>query len=495
MLSEPCVGAIQTVHDFLDAVSRRATEMYGVSVSKPQYRFLLLSLSTMLMQGQLTFTSIAKQSLGLLTAGALSNMFCNSKMPLEQLVKAAVCLLFEIYQPKRACLGIDDTDRARCKVVKALGFVFRTICKVTGGYILAQNIVFVCIITDRFTIPIAFGFFLPDPELKKWENEIKRLKKANVPKKDRPKKPDRDPAYPTRIMMCDQLLTDAMSVLREVQVHLGKTKLPSAPLKIHAVIADAAYMSPEMCQTVRRILGVGVNFISQLKMNQKCVVGGKEKSLQTYFDSVTKLRSKFEIRGKSTQAEWASARLFIKSHGKRLHVIAFRYAGEKDWRYLAAMDLTWRTQDIIQAYGLRWLVETFNEDWKQYGGWGRKAFQHGEEGCHRGVILSLLLDYFYLWHPSQVRLHRSGQPLSTVGSLVERTQIEYVITAIEAALDKPDPREYVRQIKDSVDKLFELRASKKHCAGGAGFAYPEIEPSPALVRRFGPEATALSRAG
>ena len=51
------------------------------------------------------------------------------------------------------------------------------------------------------------------------------------------------------------------------------------------------------------------------------------------------------------------------------------------WRY----HLTWRTQDIIQAFTLRWLVEVFVQDWKTYEGWGALTKQPGEEGSSPAI--------------------------------------------------------------------------------------------------------------
>jgi len=55
-----------------------------------------------------------------------------------------------------------------------------------------------------------------------------------------------------------------------------------------------------------------------------------------------------------------SARLKVDAHdGKKRFVIALKYEGETEYRYLVATDVSWRTFDIIQAYSLRWLVEFF----------------------------------------------------------------------------------------------------------------------------------------
>ena len=92
-------------------------------------------------------------------------------------------------------------------------------------------------------------------------------------------------------------------------------------------------------------------------------------------------------------------------------VVALKYEGESNYRYLVATDMTWRTMDIIQAYTLRWLVKIFFEDWKLYEGWGREAKQLDEEGSSHGLILSLLLDHCLLLHPEHTaRIEKTNCP-------------------------------------------------------------------------------------
>ncbi|VFN08016.1 MAG: hypothetical protein BECKG1743D_GA0114223_112391, partial [Candidatus Kentron sp. G] len=43
---------------------------------------------------------------------------------------------------------------------------------------------------------------------------------------------------------------------------------------------------------------------------------------------------------------------FAPNDGKKRFVIALKYEGETDYRYLVASDLTWRTDDIVQAFTL-----------------------------------------------------------------------------------------------------------------------------------------------
>ncbi len=65
-----------------------------------------------------------------------------------------------------------------------------------------------------------------------------------------------------------------------------------------------------------------------------------------------------------------SARLHVCSHGKKRFVIALKYEGEEEYRFIIATDLSWRPLDIVEAYTLRWLVKVFFEDWKICEGWG-----------------------------------------------------------------------------------------------------------------------------
>jgi hypothetical protein len=39
--------------------------------------------------------------------------------------------------------------------------------------------------------------------------------------------------------------------------------------------------------------------------------------------------------------------------GKKRFVIALKYSGESEYRYLVATALSWRTIDITQAYSIR----------------------------------------------------------------------------------------------------------------------------------------------
>ena len=137
-------------------------------------------------------------------------------------------------------------------------------------------------------------------------------------------------------------------------------------IKVKAVVADALYGQAKFMDAAAALFG-GVQVISQLHHNQNIRYQNRKQHVSTYFSKYQGVAQVVSIRGLAPiTAIVASARLEVCAHGKKRFVIALKYPGEKDYRYLVATDLTWRTLDIVQAYTLRWLVEVFFEDWKFY---------------------------------------------------------------------------------------------------------------------------------
>ena len=160
-----------------------------------------------------------------------------------------------------------------------------------------------------------------------------------------------------------------------------------------------------------------------------------------------------------------SARLFVKAHSKRRFVIALKYAGEEEYRYLVASDLSWRHTDIARLYTLRWLVEVVIQDWKAHGGWNRLSKHQGKEGSERGVILSLLCDHLLLLHPEQFARLSNKKPGLPVGCLVERLKMEALVGTIREVIESPDPEKSLEELIKAIEKTLPMRDSSKHMAG------------------------------
>ena len=87
----------------------------------------------------------------------------------------------------------------------------------------------------------------------------------------------------------------------------------------------------------------GVQVISQLRRNQTVRFRSRTLSVQQYFERSPGVPQTLRIRGgRDVHALVGSARLYVGAHAKKRVVIALKYTGEEDYRYLLASDLTLR---------------------------------------------------------------------------------------------------------------------------------------------------------
>ncbi len=433
-------------------------------LTRIQMVWLSCCLTGILLTNSICWTKFERTFLGKYTVGGLSWMFRNGKIAWNFLLVAGVKLIFIRSGITNGCLVLDETDRSRSKSTKRIHKAHKQKDKATGGYVNGQTLILLLLVTDTVTIPVGFIFYQPDPVLSAWNKEEARLKKKNVPKKDRPSEPARNPAYPTKLEL-------ALRLLSEFADNHGD-------IKVSAILADALYGKSNFMDEASLIFG-GVQVISQLSKNQNIIYKGKKKNLELYFNSMNKGVEKVIVvrGGEEIQVTVSKARLKVDAHGKKRFVIALKYEEEDDYRYLVATDLSWRGLDIVQAYTLRWLVEVFFEDWKLYEGWGREARQFDEEGAVRGLILSLLLDLALILHPEQTARLENKLPAYTVGSLQRLAQMDSLLEFISLILQDQNPAEKLKEVAKLVKDVFKLTPSSKHMIGRD---LGRLEPTPAL---------------
>jgi len=439
----------------------------NAKLSGTQKVWLGFCLTGILLMNSVCWAKFERASLGSYKVSALSWMFRDAKIYWNYMLQASVILILKHYDIKEGVIAIDESDRARSKRTKRIHHVHKQKHKASGGYVNGQTVVLLLLVTESVSFPVGFAFYMPDPVLTKWNKEDKCLKKSGVAKKDRPDKPQRNPLYPTKIQI-------ALQLLREF-------KKNHENIKITAILADALYGEAYFMTEASQLFDK-VQVISQLRENQNIEYKGKKRNLKHYFNKINiGVPAMIQVRGgKEIRVTLSSARLKVSAHGKKRFVVALKYEGESDYRYLVATNMTWRTIDIIQAYTLRWLVEVFFEDWKLYEGWGREAKQLDEEGSSRGLILSLLLDHCLLLHPEQTARIENKLPACTVGSLQRKSQMDVLLGFVKNLLDHPEPGDKIKELAELIDDTFQLMPSDKHMVGKN---LGRLESTPSLNHR------------
>ena len=135
---------------------------------------------------------------------------------------------------------------------------------------------------------------------------------------------------------------------------------------------------------------------------------------------------------------------------------------------------------MVQGHTLRWLVEVFVQDWKAHEGWSQLPKQPGEEGAHRSVILSLLVDHGLFSHPDQYAQFKHNLPAYTVGSRRAHVQIECLGHVIEILMSSGAPQEHLPRFTHALHEVFAFSRSKKHMIQRP---LGRLEPTPSLKYR------------
>jgi len=438
--------------DYIDLLSN------SLKAVNPEYRltniqkcYLGFCLGGILLTNSICWARFSRAGFGTWLEKSLSWMFRQSKIEWEGLFRQSIEVLLKKYGITEGSIEIDDTERERSKNSKFIYHLGKQKDKKSGGYFMGQSIIFALLVTKKISIPVGFEFYKMDPELKAWQVSDAKLRKQGIKKKDRPAEPLRNPAYPTKNAIGVKLVSDF--------------KANFSWVTIKSVKADALYGTGKFMDGVVKEYP-NSQVISQIRSNQKIIIEGEEEVVSAYFAKQPTQKGVLKIRGgEQVSIEYKSVNAKVKAHGKKRLIVALRYEGEKDFRYLIASDMTWRVEDVLECFTLRWLVEVFFQDWKQYEGWGQLTKHVGEEGSRQSLILSLLFDHCLLSHPLQAAMIKDNLPLYTVGSLRDRLSIQSLLHVFEHILKQPNPKAALEQLVENIDQVYILRASSKHMSG------------------------------
>ena len=364
-LSEP----LPFIQDFINDLSEGLQiQNPNIKLSKIQRGWLGFCLMGIILTNSICWARFERLSLGKYKIAALSWMFRKSKLPWALMLQIGVGLILKRYGITEGVLVTDDSDHQRSKKTSKLFRTHKIKDKSSGGYINGQNIVLLMLVSGKVSLPVGFEVYQPDPNKQAWVKEDKHLQKKCVKKKARPPAPPNNPEYPSKSQLVLRLME---------QFHRSH-----AQVTVKAIAADALYGQADLMDAASALFG-GTQVISQLRHNQNIQVRHLTQSLSQYFASHVGVEQEVSIRGQAPViVTVASLRVKVCAHGKKRFVIALKYPGERDYRYLVATDMSWRTLDIIQAYTIRWIVDILKNPKKP----AREAF---------GLSMKLILPMFH----------------------------------------------------------------------------------------------------
>ncbi len=447
------VRPLSLVSTFIDALNQSLQSIKpSARLTAKQKAGLTLILVGIIVTDTLNWAAFGRRSLGTAKPSQLRWLFYNAKIAWHSLLQASVKQVLVTYQIDHGSLVIDDSGKKRAKKTTKIHGAHKVKDKATGGYYNGQELVFLVLVTEKVTIPVDFRFYIPDPRMTAWRKKNKTLKQQGISTKHRPDRPAPDHEnHPT------------MQALALDMIESFVVAFPA--IKVRGVLADALYGTGSFLDTASSLTG-GAQVVSQLRSNQLVSSKNSTAKLASYFARQPGVDTALSIRGgQEKPVTVLAARLHVKAHGRRRFVVALKYEGEDEYRYLVASNLSWRHMDIARLYSLRWLVEVFIQDWKKCSGWNRLSKQQGVEGSERGLIVSLLCDHLLLQHPEQIALLKNKQPGMPAGCLIERLKTQSLLETISDVVTAENPEESLKALSAALKDSLPTRSSSKHMAG------------------------------
>jgi DDE superfamily endonuclease len=431
---------------------QQENQTYGLSTA--QMVWFATCFMGILFTNSVSWEGFSRVSVGEYSKTALSKMCFSGKIAWNRLLICSTRMILKRFKVTQGVLVIDDKNHNRSKKTCKIFGVHKQKDKKTGGYSMGQNIVFLYLVTPYFCLPVSFLFYMPDPNLSKWAKDKALHKKQGRKEKFSPE-PLRSLEHPKKYELAIQLLR---AFAKEFPLFI-----------VHTVLADALYGNKTFFSGVKKIFPTS-QLISQLRKDQNVTYRNQKINIETFFKAYQGWSHKIIVRGgKTLQVTAGGSRLFVNAHKKKSFVVAMKYEGETDYRYLIADDLSWNMTEVMQEYTLRWLIEVFIEDWSCYCGYCSLAKQRGCEGSARPLILSLLFDHCFLLHPQQQSFIEQRQPLATLGSFINYAQCEALSCFISDIVNHENPLEYWTTIEARMKEVFcVLRRSSKHMNGRSG---------------------------
>jgi hypothetical protein len=233
------IRPIQWVVDYIYALNESLKKISSKSLTKSQRGWLTVVLMGLIVTGSFNWTAFERRSLGERKEGGLRWIFRHAKIAWVYLLQASLIHILSHYEIQKGVLVLDDSDKMRSRNTSKIAGVHKVKDKKTGGYFEGQEFIFLLLVTEKITVPVGFRFYIPNPALKKWKETVKAEKIAGITAKNRTRRPEINPEYPSKQMLGLGLL---------------KTFSENHPdITVQAVLADALYGNQEFMDGAAKV--------------------------------------------------------------------------------------------------------------------------------------------------------------------------------------------------------------------------------------------------
>ena len=183
--------------------------------------------------------------------------------------------------------------------------------------------------------------------------------------------------------------------------------------KADYVLVDKWFMGENFIKDIRKIKNGMLHIVGLCKMDKrKYVYNGKEYSAK----QLMKLRKNDSKRSRKINAHYIEIDVIYK--GVKLKLFFSRYSRRKEWQLLVTTDLSLSYNKTVEIYNIRWSIEVYFKESKQYLNLGQSA-SNDFDGQIADATISMI-QYIVL------SLNKRFSSYETMGELFRKSQKELI---------------------------------------------------------------------
>jgi hypothetical protein len=247
---------------------------------------------------------------------------------------------------KVKCFIIDDSDLE--KTGSTIEFISRIFNHVTRTYILGFKLLTLAYWDGKSLVPADFSL-----HREKGQKGNYGLSKKEIRSQFRKKRDKKTPSY-SRVQELEMKKTEvAVSMLKRA-VRKG--------LEASYVLMDSWFTNDYMIRSIRAIKNGMIHLLGMCKIDKrKYTISGKELNSHQIIICNERKRGKYSRKHKSLYIP-----LVVDYKGAKVKLFYIKYHKSKDWTLLLTTDLSLKFTQAIEIYQIRWTIEVFFKECKQY---------------------------------------------------------------------------------------------------------------------------------